>query len=100
MAQVTVFGFTRNANGYTLAVSMALILFFLTFANYTLTNLDKAASKTAFRGAIQSLYKELVVMGITSFILTLLTSAGFELDSWLVYLVDIYDTFFMRILLN
>lgn len=86
MPEVTVFGFSRNANGISVAISMSLILIFVVSSHYTLSRLDKAVNKTAFRGAIQSLYQELVIMGVTSLILTLLTSTGFHFNTWLVYL--------------
>lgn len=83
---MAVFGFSRSADGFALAISMSLIVFVVTCAHFFLSRLDKAASKTAFNGAIQFLYKELVIMGVNSFILTLLSSAGLSLGTWLIYL--------------
>ena len=88
MSDVEVFGFSTTADGTKVAISTAVLVLFLVVAHYSLSSLDKVVSATAFRGAVQSLYKDLVVMGISSFILTMFSSGGLNLDSWLVYLVS------------
>jgi uncharacterized membrane protein len=93
--EVPVFGFSRNANGFAVAIAMSLLVVFVITAHHFLSVLDKAVNKTAFREAIQSLYKDLVIMGITSFILTLFDSAGLSLGEALVYLVRTHNYFIL-----
>lgn len=85
-SSLSVFGFSGSVDGYPFAVCMSIILTFVVSAQAALSYLDKAVAKTAFRGAVQSLYKDLVIMGLVSFILTLLSSGGIQfLGPFLVY---------------
>lgn len=88
MSEVTPFGFSMTAEGDMLIISMYLLVALVVGGHFTLSALDDAVNKSAFRRAIQSLYKDLVIMGITSFSLTISTSAGLSFGSWLVYLVS------------
>jgi hypothetical protein len=86
--EVEPFLFSMTAQGDKLVMSMTLLVIFIVGSHLSLSSLDKAVNNSAFREAVQSLYKELVIMGISSFILTLMSSGGLSLGSWLVYLVS------------
>jgi hypothetical protein len=102
-AAVTVFSFSKNANGLYVATAMSLLVAFLIVSHKSLSILDKGVSKKAFHDAIQSLNKELLIMGLASFILTLLSSGGLKFENVRIYLVrkrQQYHYLFSRIYLT
>ena len=95
---VDLFGFSLECDSLKVLIAFSALTIVIASSNNLLTTIDDIASCTSFHHTIQSLYKELVIMGLSSFILTIFSSAGFEFLSWVIYLVycpnsTIYNTY-------
>ena len=82
-------GFTYDSDITLLSISFVIIIFYLVIAEYGLSVVDKSCRETAYAQAIQSLYKELVIMGISSFILSVLVLTEIiHSSAWVFYMVN------------
>ena len=88
MSSYQIFGFSDDSDVTPLSVGFVVIVCYLILAEYGLSWLDDACRSTAYAQAVQSLYKELVIMGMSGFILTILLGTSIvENNAWVYYLV-------------
>ena len=89
---IDIFGFTSHAKIMKATFGFLIIVVFIVGLEHMLKIVDEKVEKTAWKQTIESLYKELVIMGLSSFMLTLLvasnSNAASAMDSWIVYLVS------------
>ena len=88
MSSYQLFGFSDDSEITPLSVGFIVIVGYLVLAEYSLSWLDEACRSTAYAQAVQSLYKELVIMGMSGFILTILLGTNMvDNNAWVYYLV-------------
>ena len=81
-------GFSEDSDVTLLSFGFIIIICYLVVAEQSLSWVDEACRSTAYAQAVQSLYKELVIMGISGFILTVLLGTNVVPPSaWVFYMV-------------
>ena len=81
-------GFSEDSDVTLLSFGFIIIICYLVVAEQSLSWVDEACRSTAYAQAVQSLYKELVIMGMSGFILTILLGTSIvENNAWVYYLV-------------
>jgi hypothetical protein len=58
----SILGFSQHASVKEVSIGFVIIVIFLVVAEHGLSMLDSAVRSTAYAAAVQSLYKELVIM--------------------------------------
>ena len=90
MSSYSIIGFSEDSDVRLLSTGFVLIIGYLVVAEYSLSALDTAVRSTAYAQAVQSLYKELVIMGISGFVLTLLLGTSIVDSSAFIYYLVYY----------
>ncbi len=92
MGGFRVFGFTRHCDVSLMTISFICIVAYLIIAEHVLSHLNELTKHSAYSEMIQSLYKDLTIMGVSSFILGMLLSSSKDLNGSkpVIYLVNIY----------
>ena len=90
MSSSRLIGFSEDSDVLLLSVGFATIVGYLILAEHSLSALDDAVRSTAYAQAVQSLYKELVIMGISGFVLTLLLGTSIVDSSAFIYYLVYY----------
>lgn len=88
-SHISVFGFTLHSNLGSTTTAFAFIVLYIILAERSLDALDQKFEGSYFREMIQCLYKELVIMGMSSFIITMFINSAKEskLLTDVIYLV-------------
>jgi hypothetical protein len=89
MSDYKLIGFSEDSDVTLLSVGFIIIIGYLVIAEKSLSVLDEACRATAYAQAVQSLYKELVIMGISGFVLTVLLGTSIvPASAWVFYMVS------------
>ena len=81
------FNFSAHLNFETTSYSFIIIVAYLIFAEHVLSALDESFQSSAYHDMIKCLYKELVTMGVSSFILSMFLFSGLGTSDWIIHLV-------------
>ena len=83
----SLFGFTSTSNIYVGSACFVIIVGYLVLAEHILTSLEQKFVSSGYREMIKSLYMELVIMGISSFVLSMILFSGNYNSEWILHLV-------------
>ena len=74
---VSVFGLAGKLSAATSAVSLAGVMSFTVIFEMLTHRLESKVNGTPFMGMVSKIYKELMIMGVISFSVTMLENSGF-----------------------
>jgi hypothetical protein len=87
---LSIFGFTLHSDAKIASLAFVVIVFYLVAAEKLLEMMHSTFDGTSYREMVQCLYKELVIMGLSSFVITMLVAgASAEVYKYVVYLVSL-----------
>ncbi len=95
--KLKVFGFSSTVEPVKLLIAFFALITYILIASKGLGALDAAIENTAWKETVASLYKELVILAISSFCLTVIVaieadSNNIQLNDWIVYIVSVVST--------
>jgi hypothetical protein len=83
----SLFGFTSTSDIYVGSACFVIIVGYLVLAEHILSSLETKFVSAGYREMIKSLYMELVIMGISSFVLSMILFSGNSNSEWILHLV-------------
>ena len=87
---LSIFGFTLHSDVKVASLAFVVIVFYLVAAEKLLEQMQSIFNDTSYREMVQCLYKELVIMGLSSFVITMLIAgASAEVYKYVIYLVSL-----------
>ncbi len=84
------FNFSAYLEFETISYSFIIIVAYLIIAEHVLSALDESFESSAYHDMMKCLYKELVTMGISSFILSMFLFSGHGSSDWIIHLVRLF----------
>jgi hypothetical protein len=81
---MAIFGFTLTTDPLKSGVAFVIMVGYIIATEFVLDNLDKSLKRSTYREVMKKFYMELVILGLSTFILTVV---GYQESEWSIHVV-------------